>query len=365
MNNHTNFYFSRLDHLRFIAAVIVIAFHFTANIHGYYQNSFSIEDIIILWLASGKSGVTLFLVLSGFLFTTLAKGGERKISYWHFLLNRFLRIYPLLILLFLAIICVNRQNATPLDLFRLIFLQLNTGNPVTGWGHNIFPVGPIWTIAVEFQFYLLFPILMRYVHENGYRSLVGFIVLINIFKALIVLHAGNTIYFNIYHSTIGRLDQFMVGIITGVIYLNHKNLVIFIFKTYGWFILAILLVLFTLLFKLELGKVSFFASMPGLLIEALLWSLIILTYMHIPLPVNKYINKFFCAAGERSYSIYLLHLMLGQEMLKHYHFTAFGAITNAVLNTLFIVLPITLLVSDISYRFIERPFMAMRVSYFR
>ncbi|MFI3137468.1 MAG: hypothetical protein QX197_11910 [Methylococcaceae bacterium] len=65
------------------------------------------------------------------------------------------------------------------------------------------------------------------------------------------------------------------------------------------------------------------------------------------------------------YSIYLLHYMVAKAVLKLYSFAGFGVITDALLNVFLLIMPVTLVVADMSYRFVERPFMAMRGSYFK
>lgn len=55
------------------------------------------------------SGVSFFLVLTGFLFCQISKGGEKNIKYWGFVYNRILRIFPLTIFLVFIIICYSRQ----------------------------------------------------------------------------------------------------------------------------------------------------------------------------------------------------------------------------------------------------------------
>lgn len=365
MTASTGNYLYRLDHLRFFAALLVMLFHFRNGSELTYLHDNSLRDMLILCIASGKDGVSLFLVLSGFLFTYLAQGGAKPIVYSKFIYNRILRIYPLLTLIFLAIICVQREQSTPMDVLRLLLLQLNTGQHGTGWGNDALPIGLIWTVAVEFQFYLLFPVLMRYVREQGYWPLLGVIALLNMFKLLIMLRSGNQIYFELYHSTLGRLDQFLVGIISAMLYLRHPQVVKTLFTTYGWPILGALVLLFLLYFRLEFGHITLLHAVPGFFIEAVLWALVILTYIHLNLRLHPRLNRLLCALGERSYSIYLLHFMLGEELLKHIKIEQFGILANGVLNTLFLVLPITLIVADIAYRCVERPFMAMRVGYFK
>lgn len=99
-------YLSRLDHLRFFAAFLLVVHHFRGNLD--YDSGMNFLSFIMLWLNNGSTGVSLFLVLSGYLFCILCKAGEYKIVYSKFIKNRILRIFPLLTVLFFCILCVSR-----------------------------------------------------------------------------------------------------------------------------------------------------------------------------------------------------------------------------------------------------------------
>ena len=154
-------YFSRLDHLRLVASLWVFVFHlrFAGDFPRAGNDLTDPVEILKLWVDNGQVGVSLFLVLSGFLFCLIGLNSARPIRYLPFIYNRILRIFPLTTLLVFITISVGRGDSTPLDVLRLLTLQLNTGGgaAVAVWGMEAyFPIGPVWTVAVEFQFYLLF-----------------------------------------------------------------------------------------------------------------------------------------------------------------------------------------------------------------
>ena len=181
-------YLSRIDHLRFFAALLVIAVHIKGKLspatEGFGLSSafLSIENFAKNWIFSGSIGVSLFLVLTGFLFCLISDLGEKKIKYSGFIYNRILRIFPMMVLLVSVVITASRQTSTPMDIFRILTLQLNTGHSYTGWGHEVYPSGPIWTISVEFQFYLLFPFLALFLARYGAKYLLGLVFLMILIK---------------------------------------------------------------------------------------------------------------------------------------------------------------------------------------
>src|ERR671912_2212734 len=88
-------YIPRLDHLRFAAAALVVAYHFA-----YGSIPADTRNPILLVIKQGYNGVSLFMVLSGFILTRICL--HKEIDYRSFLFNRLLRIYPLYILIVFA-----------------------------------------------------------------------------------------------------------------------------------------------------------------------------------------------------------------------------------------------------------------------
>src|SRR5436190_19157951 len=81
---------SRIDHLRAIAALLVVTWHFT---HAYVSPKVVPAWGILSILEEGHTGVSLFCVISGFIFTHLY--ADSGISYGAFIRKRVLRIAPL------------------------------------------------------------------------------------------------------------------------------------------------------------------------------------------------------------------------------------------------------------------------------
>lgn len=360
-------YLSRLDHLRFFAALLVIFHHFRGNLFAIpqeYNINLGFGDLIKLWLVKGSTGVSLFLVLSAFLFTLICQAGEKKIEYSKFIYNRILRIFPLLIVIVFIIITLNRGNSNPMDILRIFTLQLNTGNPMTGWGHDIFPSGPIWTIAVEFQFYLLFPLLIIFYNRYGYRYLILGVLFLILIRATLGYLNPVEIYYNLYHSIIGRLDQFLIGIMFGVMYVKGifsklKN----IHYYFLFFSAVTLLSLQFIYFRIP----AFSSLVFSFTIEAICWGIIIIAYLGIShrlfeLEIFKWISKKIAFLGELSFSMYLLHLPIG---IAAGSFLSLGEPDSLTQSLLYsgIRLPFIMAISMLSYYVVEKPFMGLRKKY--
>jgi peptidoglycan/LPS O-acetylase OafA/YrhL len=154
-----------LDGVRAIACLIVVAYHISLisrDTHVWVPNDPSHLILSSVALAGG-SGVTLFFVLSGFLlFMPYAKSLLFD-SPWpaarHFYLRRAFRIIPAYYLsLFLLILLFHQeylQRAHWNDVFLFLTFFMDS-SPATFEKLN----GPFWTLAVEWQYYLLLPIMM-------------------------------------------------------------------------------------------------------------------------------------------------------------------------------------------------------------
>lgn len=150
-----------LDGVRAIACLSVIEYH----VHYLMSYMFNLTRVLgrlgSAIVMAGWSGVTLFFVLSGFLlFMPYAKHllfGQQWPSTRTFYWRRILRIWPgYFLALFLLLPLCAPQYFQPDHLGGLgLFLTFLMDAPPTYQQIN----GPFWTLAVEWQFYLLLPLL--------------------------------------------------------------------------------------------------------------------------------------------------------------------------------------------------------------
>jgi peptidoglycan/LPS O-acetylase OafA/YrhL len=131
----------------------------------------------------GWLGVNLFFVLSGFLITGILLDTRTKKNYWSsFYIRRFLRIAPLyLVVLAILKFALNCTWAyVILCLFYLANFALEFRIPGPGYG-------PLWSLAVEEQFYLVWPYLVRRLRLRALAALcVAGIVLSPVLRAISV-----------------------------------------------------------------------------------------------------------------------------------------------------------------------------------
>src|SRR5271170_4544592 len=146
---------SGLDGIRAISITLVLVFHLTASAG------------LRPWEA-GAFGVDIFFVLSGFLITWLICGEEAEtatISLRAFYTRRALRILPPAITYLAALVILARFGWGSISLSDithcLLFVRNLFGGAVT--------TAHYWTLSVEEQFYLLWPIAMVLLRTNRTR----------------------------------------------------------------------------------------------------------------------------------------------------------------------------------------------------
>jgi peptidoglycan/LPS O-acetylase OafA/YrhL len=170
--------FARIDQLRGFAALAVVVCHFAVSAYNVAPNA---GDPPLPWLrlvlGFGYLGVPLFFVISGFCIhlpqaRTLAARGAIEPAWGKFFRRRFWRLYPPYVAsIAVAIVLLLLATGTLPVGWPAIALQsllLHTFHPATFDGVN----PPAWTLAVEAQLYLAYPIaLALIVRHRAWRAL--------------------------------------------------------------------------------------------------------------------------------------------------------------------------------------------------
>ena len=144
-----------LDGLRAVSILLVIFSHVLQTYHWQHAVPF-------VWrLNPGATGVSVFFVISGYLITTLLLREQvqhQRISLKGFYLRRFFRIVPAY-LVFLAVVALLTLGGV-LEVHGLHFVAALLY--VTNYVPTDWPLLHTWSLSVEQQFYLLFPLLLMH-----------------------------------------------------------------------------------------------------------------------------------------------------------------------------------------------------------
>jgi peptidoglycan/LPS O-acetylase OafA/YrhL len=159
-------YFPALDGVRGIAILWVVMHNLSVAEETLLPSLGG--RLLVAGLDGGWAAVTLFFALSGFLITGILLDGQKDPSYYrNFYVRRALRIFPLYYaVLFVAFFVLPLWGTLPprlaVDESHQLWLWLYLSNWAEpyGMGGDAFP--HFWSLAVEEQFYLLWPFLIRH-----------------------------------------------------------------------------------------------------------------------------------------------------------------------------------------------------------
>jgi peptidoglycan/LPS O-acetylase OafA/YrhL len=168
-----------LDGLRGIAILTVVLGH------GAYALS-ALPSALITFGGNGQLGVSIFFVLSGYLIFNLSAREYEKtggFNWKQFFFRRVLRIFPcfyFFIAVILLLKCFGALNLTVPMIFGAASFSLNYLHLWYHWnsGTDYFVIGHYWTLCLEEQFYLTWPILMLLFARRQLRSVLLIIMVL-------------------------------------------------------------------------------------------------------------------------------------------------------------------------------------------
>jgi peptidoglycan/LPS O-acetylase OafA/YrhL len=346
-----------LDGLRGLASLLVLAWHFNLTIHHYLP----------VWV-----GMDIFFALSGYWITQrllTTRGEPGYLSRFYF--NRLVRIVPLyyafLIIFFLFIHFISARNR-PLFEYYLVhwksfFLFTENWTFIRyGWPKD-FSLVPTWSVAVETQFYVLWPAVILLSRSARFRLIAFPILIALIWSARILVYyyyppwAGM-----IYYNSLFKLDNFIIGSLVCQWQLSgikpDRRLL-------GWITAA--LVTISTAVSVITHNAAFenpFFPLAGYTLQNLLAGCMLIYALESRTRASFFQHNFLQYCGRISYCLYLIHMpilialtprfaTLGDRWWPGHHqlFFEAGAITALVLS---------FGISTLSYHYFESYFLRLK-----
>lgn len=357
--------FPGLNGVRFIAALLVIVDH-TELFKSYLGYP-------TLWVNSysaylGAFGVSIFFVLSGFLITylLLEEQQEAPIRIRHFYLRRILRIWPLYYLILglgffviphLDFFQVPQYSSDMEDsLYRLLLFVGLAANVAFVYLPTVPFANVLWSVAVEEQFYLFWPHVVRFK-----RSLLWIMLLLLAAYLAVKFYAGSVDRQFELLVIRTRFSSMIIGGI-GAYLLFHQKAIIQLL--YHRVVQIGLLVLFVCM---GLDWIAYYslAWMQDELISLVVCGLI-LNIATNPRSLVSLENSVFAYLGKLSYGLYVYHLFAVVLVLK-----GLPAIVDLQALPTWIGYPLTLGavlilttgISQLSYRYFESYFLRKKIKF--
>ena len=307
----------QLDGIRGVAILLVVAWHYLGGPLGYHGGNANGGTLARGPLALCWCGVDLFFVLSGYLIADILLQARTATNYFAvFFIRRACRLLPLYAVTLLAFLVARNlliDNVTVQPLFApdsppdwtyLIFAQ-NVG---MASDHSFGPgwLAVTWSLAVEWQFYLAFPLLIRFAPPRILPWVaIGALFFGPMVRAVMPPVAG-------YVSLVSRADAFLAGAV--VAYLLRETAIVRVLVTELAWVKRVWCILVMGLALMSIRAEAFGAVTPwyGTFTHTWLALGFALTILIVLLDDRWWLTRTACFApfryiGVVSYGIYLAH----------------------------------------------------------
>ena len=341
-----NFYRPEIDGLRGIAVLSVVFYHFKLAVFG--------KELF----QGGFLGVDVFFVISGYLITKIILNSLQNtndFSFYDFYIRRARRILPMLFIiltftfivsyfLFLTNQFINFSYSSLSSLFFYSnYYFYNFSQEYTGNSGIDKPLLHLWSLSIEEQFYILFPIIILFIYKYFNKYL---------FEILLFSFLCSLIFAD-FSSRLDSLFTFYVlptrawELLSGSLCFFYERNNDFnknnFFKSFS--IVGFVLILYSFVFFKDFSRLPSFLSIPVVLGTSL-----IIIFNTKESFINKILSsKILVSLGLISYSLYLWHYPLAS------YYRANNDLLELPITSVYLIL-ISILVSTISYYFIEKPF---------
>jgi peptidoglycan/LPS O-acetylase OafA/YrhL len=335
----------QLTFTRFVAAISIVVYHFGMVLFPFRTDAFS------FLFRQANLGVSYFFILSGFVMIIAYGGnGNSHIDRKKYYLSRIARIYPVYFIALFLLFVYYIVRSKPVD--------------AVGYAMNLFVIqswfppypltgnGPGWSLAIEFFFYALFPLLFNKIYSRFKLPLLAVsILLFWVFSQVIFNLLINSSFYQgfpskshdlLYYFPLMHLNEFLIGNLGGMILLKTSKSKM---KNYDA-LLILLLVVLILLLRFPLP----WSYHNGLLAIIFIPFVLLLSRNKGPI-TYLFKRRPLIFLGEISYGIYILQIPV------YYWSKGFLKFTGIKNEYLLFFLPLLILIAlaGISYEYMETP----------
>ena len=218
-----------LDGLRGLSILMVMMVHIIPFNPIHIDNP--IFKIIFMVSSMGWVGVDVFFVLSGFLITSILLRTKQDEGYFKkFYARRILRIFPLyyatITFVFIAVALITPDKRQEiLSNMPLYYFYLSNWGFAFNKLSDPFGIGLTWSLAIEEQFYLAWPIIVYYLDSKKLAFFSCVLVVSSLFLRIGLLNnLGSTIIYSefFYHATFTRLDSLILGALLAIAFESNS-----------------------------------------------------------------------------------------------------------------------------------------------
>lgn len=345
------------------AAVLMVLFHHL--FYGWPTPALaSIPGVFRAFLSRGWLGVDLFFVLSGFLITGILLDTKHTEHYFrNFYTRRILRIVPLyLTCILLMYLCYRDKGAY----FRLSLVYLAN---FAYFFRIPKPHGPgvFWSLAIEEHFYLLWPLVVRFLSKAWLLALIVLLLVGTPILRGICAHAGMDPELQIYSYSFFRFDGLALGALLALWARSDFYSRSGAWKLAGLLIgSAALIMVVGLPYNITTAKTVAASSLHFTQAEFVFAGLMALALVYRGSRFTGFLrSRAARITADLSYCIYLIHLTLGDLYYRLLHslkfsdvarFGAFGSLGVRIV----VVGTASFALAALSKKFLEDPFLRLK-----
>ena len=360
-------YLPTVDGLRGIAILLVLWYHapfLFRKLPEFSGQQSPWMNLGWFWRISlgGWIGVDLFFVISGFLITLILirvkEGPGSLLVFWQ---RRALRIFPLAGLYLVALLVLIRLG-DPLNMLPRFdawpWYAFYLGNiHIALYGWQPLAVMILWSLAIEEQFYLIWPFLVRMCNvRQVLRCSIGFIVMAPFVRALTLSLAD---YPATYVFTFCRLDTLAAGAVMAVLYSSRdwQEQSMALCKRFAVPALAVIMLTLMVPFSPSLPQTRpWLFSVFGYSWLAISFAILLGASMDTQGPIKVLLtSRILTFLGKRCYGLYLWHVLASGLAVVALQQWGVGFYAHVVLW-----LAILLTVASVSWLYFEEPILRLK-----
>ncbi len=357
----SRFYAPELDVLRFFAFFGVFIFHAAPRNPEFYAAAGYpswLSTFLISTFGAGAYGVDLFFALSAYLITSLLlreRSATGEVDLRGFYIRRILRIWPLYLgFVAFAAIAARLLPGQELPLRYVAGYTLLAGNWIyVFYGLPASFAIPLWTVSIEEQFYLAWPLALRKATVRAAALVaVGLLLIANVWRIALVFTAAPAQAME--YNTFTRLDPIALGVLIALFKSELPRL------SRGFRIVllaggvATWITTFCVTVCLFPSKLSTWPSALGHFVTALASAAILLAVMDAQHAFFH--NKWLRYLGKISYGLYVLH--------EFAHYCAMRLLPAStpwqVIGQSALGLALAIVLAAALYRWLESPFLRLK-----
>ena len=357
-----------LDGLRGLAIFLVLVNHGPAQIHSgspLVSRLLSVADLSF-------SGVDLFFVLSGFLIGGILLDARSSPRYFSaFYVRRAYRILPI----YFLVLLIYSLGYLPFD-----FLHASATPTTIPFGayasftQNLWmaylgsfggvTLGVTWSLAVEEQFYLTAPLIVRQLTRAHLTYLMAAVVLLAPLLRIWLLFGVHAHHVAVYVLMPCRADALCLGVLCALLFRHPYSREILVRNRIPltWITIALLVIVVGMAYQ-GWGPLSPPMATAGYTLLAFLYTgCLLIALLKIPVVERVLSTQWLMKLGGISYCVYLIHRpviraatqLLGGSLQRagvHFHFEQSATITLGAL----IGIGLTIVIANLSWRFFEQP----------